>query len=180
MKKQLILGCAASVAVAALCVNSSWSQQSNYGGQSTLSDAAATDLFNTYVTQDDSQNGPANRLAAIRADIQKIVQQLQKTDDAIAKEELAKKLDAAIADQFDEDLKAREAALVALEQRLDKLRSQLARRRKAKAEITQLHAQVLINEAEGLGFSAGLTVPDGRGFDLNPFEPQPDDVPAIR
>jgi hypothetical protein len=40
-----------------------------------------------------------------------------------------------------------------LEERLKKLRTQLDRRREAKAEIIQLQLKVLTNEVEGLGFS---------------------------
>ena len=40
-----------------------------------------------------------------------------------------------------------------MEARLNKLRTQLERRKKAKSEIVELEVKVLVNEAEGLGFS---------------------------
>jgi hypothetical protein len=73
-------------------------------------------------------------------------------DEAKMKAELMKQLEAAVAAGFDEDMKVREGELSKLEERLNKLRAQLDRRRKAKGEIIQLEVKVLVNEAEGLGF----------------------------
>lgn len=50
-------------------------------------------------------------------------------------------------------MKQREAELTKLEERVAKLRAQLDRRKKSKAEITQLQTKVLVNEIDGLGFS---------------------------
>jgi hypothetical protein len=73
--------------------------------------------------------------------------------EAPKKAELTKQLEAAVAESFDEDMKVREGELSKLEERLNKLRAQLDRRRKAKGEIIQLEVKVLVNEAAGLGFS---------------------------
>ena len=73
--------------------------------------------------------------------------------DELHKPDLIKELETAIAAEFDEDMKHREAELTKLEERVAKLRAQLERRKKAKAEITQLQSKVLVNEIEGLGFS---------------------------
>jgi len=75
--------------------------------------------------------------------------------EAKKKAELTKQLEAAVAEGFDEDMKVRESELSKLEERLNKLRAQLDRRRKAKGEIIQLEVKVLVNEAAGLGFSGG-------------------------
>ena len=90
-----------------------------------------------------------------RGEIAQLVNQLRDATDEGKKGELTKKLEAAVAKHFDEDMKAREAELAKLEERLKKLKDQLERRRKAKADILQLELKVLVNEAEGLGFSAG-------------------------
>jgi hypothetical protein len=84
--------------------------------------------------------------------------------DAPKKAELTKQLEAAVAESFDEDMKVREGELSKLEERLNKLRAQLDRRRKAKGEIIQLEVKVLVNEAAGLGFSGGLSQGRRKGF----------------
>src|SRR5262245_37031119 len=91
--------------------------------------------------------------ASTRGEISQLVKQLRDTTDEAKKAELTKKLETAVGKHFDEDMKVREAELARLEERLKKLKDQLERRRKAKAEILQLHVKVLVNEAEGLGFS---------------------------
>ncbi len=53
---------------------------------------------------------------------------------------------------FDRDMARRQHELTTIEKRVDKLRSLLAKRREAKASIVGLQYQVLVNEAEGLGF----------------------------
>ena len=73
--------------------------------------------------------------------------------DELHKPEITKQLETAVATEFDEDMKRRDAELTMLEERVAKLRAQLERRRKAKAEITQLQTKVLVNDADGLGFS---------------------------
>jgi len=84
--------------------------------------------------------------------IERLVNQLREADDK-KKPELTKELETAVSASFDADMKDREGDLARLEQRLNKLRDQLDRRRKAKAEIIQLEVKVLTNEAAGLGFS---------------------------
>lgn len=84
--------------------------------------------------------------------------------EAQKKVELTKQLEAAVAEGFDEDMKVREGELSKLEERLNKLRAQLDRRRKAKSEIIQLEVKVLVNEAAGLGFSGGPSQVRRKGF----------------
>lgn len=55
---------------------------------------------------------------------------------------------------FEEGMKVRENELADVEARVQKLRSQLERRRAKKEEIIDLQVKVAINEAEGLGFTS--------------------------
>ncbi len=88
-----------------------------------------------------------------RSEIGRLVKELGETTEEAKKAEITKKLEAAVTKFFDEDQKVRETELAKLEERLKKLRAQLDRRSKAKADIIQLQLKVLVNEAEGLGFS---------------------------
>ncbi len=91
--------------------------------------------------------------SATQSEIGRIMAQLREATDETKKAELTKKLETAVTKSFDEDMKARETELTRLEERLNKLKDQLDRRRRAKADIIQLQLKVLANEAEGLGFS---------------------------
>lgn len=53
---------------------------------------------------------------------------------------------------FDNDMKFREQDIAKIETRLKNLRTQLEKRRAAKAKLVELQVQLLINEANGLGF----------------------------
>ncbi len=88
-----------------------------------------------------------------QSEIGRIMAQLREATEAAKKAELTKQLEKAVTKSFDEDMKARETELTRLEERLKKLKDQLDRRQKAKADIIQLQMKVLANEAEGLGFS---------------------------
>jgi hypothetical protein len=101
------------------------------------------------------------RATPAQSEIAKLMHQLRETEDEEKKGELTKQLETAVAKHFDEDMKARQTELTKLEERLKKLRAQLDRRSKAKAEIIQLQIKVLINEAEGLGFSGGSPFDSG-------------------
>jgi hypothetical protein len=69
-----------------------------------------------------------------------------------AKATARKKLLDLLAKYFDEDMKAREAELKKVEDRVKKLRAQLDKRSSKKQEIIDLQVKVLENEADGLGF----------------------------
>lgn len=88
-----------------------------------------------------------------QSEIAKLVKELGEVDDSAKKAELTKQLEGEVAKSFDQDMQQREGDLTSLEERVKKLRSQLDRRRKAKDDIIQLQIKVLVNEAEGLGFS---------------------------
>ncbi|HZZ27066.1 MAG TPA: hypothetical protein VFE46_03585 [Pirellulales bacterium] len=99
-------------------------------------------------------------IAAIRSEIKQLTDQLRQAVDEPTKADLAKQLETAVSKYFDEDLKIRESQLSKLEARVTNLRSQLERRRKAKGDITQLQTKVLINDADGLGFSGASLLDD--------------------
>ncbi len=117
--------------------------------------------------------------------IQKLMDQLREANDDSKKAELTKELESIIVAAFDDDLKSRETDLKKLEERLAKLRNQLNRRKEAKAEIIQLQLKVMVNEAEGLGFS-GVSRPGilpqtqdilSPSIDLNRKGQQPETLP---
>lgn len=85
--------------------------------------------------------------------LRRLLEQLSDTTDEKKKAELTKELTAEIEKSFDADMKVREEEFADLEQRVKKLRTLLDRRSKAKNDIVALEVKVLVNEAEGLGFS---------------------------
>ncbi|TXT39462.1 MAG: hypothetical protein FD138_74 [Planctomycetota bacterium] len=95
------------------------------------------------------------------AEITQLMTQLREANDDPKKADLTKQLDAAIVAIFDKDMSSRETDLSQLEERLTKLRAQLDRRRKSKSEIIQLQIKLMVNEADGLGFS-GTPAINGR------------------
>src|SRR4029079_6140570 len=68
--------------------------------------------------------------------IDQIIGRLRAADE-LHKPEIVKELEKAISEEFDADMKHREAELTKLEERVAKLRAQFERRRKAKVDITQ-------------------------------------------
>lgn len=73
-----------------------------------------------------------------------------KTDDE--KQAARKGMTAGLSRYFDDDIKKREAGIVKIEERVKKLRVQLEKRQEAKDRLVDLQVQLLINEANGLGF----------------------------
>jgi len=57
-----------------------------------------------------------------------------------------------LAAQFDSDLDRRETQVQELENKLSKLKAQIAKRRDAKERIIELQMELMENEVEGLGF----------------------------
>jgi succinate dehydrogenase/fumarate reductase flavoprotein subunit len=91
-----------------------------------------------------------------KSEIGQLLNQLRDAEGDANRSQITKQLEESVANYFDEDMKARESELSKLEERVSKLRSQLDRRRRAKQEIIQLQIKVLVNEADGLGFSGRL------------------------
>jgi hypothetical protein len=119
--------------------------------------------------------------ASAGSEIGRLVGELREADEA-KKADLTKQLEAAVAKQFDLDMEGRETEMTKLEERLTKLRAQLDRRRKAKTDIIQLQVKVLVNEAEGLGFTGQPLRPGGlpRATTRNSFNtPSSTPNPAI-
>jgi hypothetical protein len=100
-----------------------------------------------------------------RSEISRLVGELRDATEDAKKTEITKKLEEAVTKAFEEDQKSRETELTKLEERLKKLRGQLDRRAKAKSDIIQLQLKVLVNEAEGLGFS-GTSLSDHAGYSV--------------
>ena len=159
MKKQLLSVIVLGVLGGLFLAGNSWSQNAapRAGQPSTGSGAAPGGGLGTLGGGGGQfgGNGPPGGGGGVLAPptIELLMIELRAAEDDATKEDLTKKLEAAIVKNFDEDMTSRETDLTQLEERLTKLRAQLDRRRKAKAEIIQLHLKVIVNEADGLGFS---------------------------
>lgn len=83
-----------------------------------------------------------------------------KSDEPVEKKELARKqLMELLSVGFDRDLETRESDLKDLESRVQKLRSQLDKRKAAKQEIIDLRLKTIQNEADGLEYPGAATPP---------------------
>jgi hypothetical protein len=80
---------------------------------------------------------------------------VNEAEDDDARDQAQERLEQILVDRFTEDMKRREQELADIEKRIQKLRALLDRRREKKREIVDLHMQVLLNEADGLGFFSG-------------------------
>ena len=179
MKKQLIT-VIAFVACGVLGTGLGWTQQaanrpaatdfpasdpSRTSGTLTLSSGSSSGSLyppsaSPFVVQNTINIAENAATSPIRSEIKQIVQQLRQDGDEAAKADLVKHLETAVSQYFDEDLKLREDQLSKLEERVTKLRGQLERRRKAKADIVQLQTKVFTNDADGLGFSGTSLIDD--------------------
>jgi len=84
--------------------------------------------------------------------IRKAVRTLQIAKTDAEKAEATQGISAALSVYFDTDMKQREQDIADIEARVTRLRGQLEKRREAKTKLVELQLQVLVNEAEGLGF----------------------------
>lgn len=122
------------------------------------------------------------------AEIAEVMRELRASENVAEKADLKMRLGNAVTDYFDEDVKARETELTNLEERVKKLRAQLDRRKAAKEEIIQLQLKVLMNDADGLGFtteSESRSEPDTASAPaiysapiIQPVPPMPAIIPA--
>jgi hypothetical protein len=137
-----------------ICTGMSWSQESdaNYE-QVPLGAPSNVSPFDQARDQGPNIRFQQSETANLEQRIESLAGQIYETNDSHKKEALTRLLESAVSESFDLDMKVREARLARLEERLNKLRAQLDRRRKAKADIVQLEVKVLVNEASGLGFS---------------------------
>lgn len=94
----------------------------------------------------------SNRTSVYR-EMQKAMGVLQDEDkNREEKKEARESLADMLAAQFDSDLDRREAQVQELENKLSKLKAQIAKRRDAKDRIIELQMELMENEVEGLGF----------------------------
>lgn len=103
---------------------------------------ARANVFGRLTTSRKQQNRVEKLVQTLKAD------DVSETDRSSAKDELT----AVLAKQFDEDLTARENRIAQLEDQLKSLREQITKRRDAKNRLIDLRIELLINEADGLGF----------------------------
>jgi hypothetical protein len=125
-------------------------------GGSGLGSATGTTTVNAAGQSQNPFGTTVYQESSARGEIAQLLTKLREAEGDAARVELSKQLEEAIAKYFDDDMKTRESELTKLEERVSKLRSQLDRRRRAKQEIIQLQLKVLMNEADGLGFSGAL------------------------
>lgn len=125
----------------------------------------------------------------LRDQIRDATRKLRAADDDSRRTEVIDDLEALLHQFFDRDMERRQGELTKIEQRLEKLRAQLDRRREKKQEIVDLQLKVILNEADGLGFYNGqgplgatlvgldplIFPPDSHG-DLNITEPMPEHI----
>ena len=110
-------------------------------------------------------------------EIRQAAEALRDAEDEEAKEAATKKLTDLLDEYFKKDMARREQELKDLEDRLEKLRAQLDRRREKKREIVDLQLKVVMNEAEGLGFYGGPGMPGPLHLNLNVEPPLPPGYP---
>ncbi|MEM8734670.1 MAG: hypothetical protein AAGG44_10635, partial [Planctomycetota bacterium] len=95
-----------------------------------------------------------------------------------AKESIVEVLDK----QFESDLDSREKQIAELETQIDKLRAQIKKRRAAKERLIDLRVELMINEAEGLGFPSSWNsrgrFPGSSSFFSYPAAPVAPTAPA--
>jgi hypothetical protein len=106
----------------------------------------------------DALRGATKKIVMMQAqpeamqEIREAAAAVSQAEDEESKGEAQERLEQLLDDYFDEDMKRREDELDQVEQRVKKLRDLLQRRREKRREIVDLQVQVLLNEADGLGF----------------------------
>jgi len=89
---------------------------------------------------------------SLRDQIRNATRQLRQAKDGESRAEVIDHIELLLQQFFDRDMDRRQVELTKIENRLEKLRAQLARRREKKQEIVDLQLKVVLNEADGLGF----------------------------
>jgi hypothetical protein len=85
-------------------------------------------------------------------EIRRAATALNEAEGGDARDEAKEKLTGLLDEYFEADMERREKELAEVEERVTKLRSTLQRRREKKRDIVDLQMEVLLNEADGLGF----------------------------
>jgi hypothetical protein len=96
--------------------------------------------------------GPAMASRQPQPSLREAAAAVRSAQDDEAREAASQRLHELLNKTFDADMERREEELAKIEQRLQALREQAARRLEKKDEIIELQTRVLINEADGLGF----------------------------
>lgn len=113
-------------------------------------------------------------LAGTHQALKKAAEDVQNAKDDDAKSAARKKLSELVDKAFEEDMTERQKELKQLEERLAKLREQLSRRKEKKQDIVDLQIKVLLNDADGLGFTSGDVIRAGGGPpNVSLFQTQP-------
>ncbi len=95
--------------------------------------------------------GPPDKMHAIR----EAATALNEAEGDDARSDAKAKMTELLDEFFESDMDRREKELAEVEERVTKLRSTLQRRREKKRDILDLQMEVLLNEADGLGFFGG-------------------------
>ena len=134
----------------------------------------ANQTFNTY--QGSPTYPPSNsdrKVQQWQARIQQYIRQLHQIDDPEKRKPILSQIKNLLNTYFQHDLKTRSQAIDQLEARVKKLRSQVEKRRKSGQKILDLQMQLIINEADGLGFmSMPLTTQPGWALPPSPYNTQ--------
>ena len=106
-----------------------------------------------YFYGETAPSGPHRNAAAENENMRAGIGVLQSEDaSASQKDEARKQIEGILSEQFDRDLEHREKQIEDLQRQIEKLKEQLEKRREAKERLVELRIELLINEAEGLGF----------------------------
>ena len=141
-----------------------------------LIDQSAAQFESRYVASTNQEFVPERSVIVTPAQVElhnkltRSVGKLRSAEDESKKEAAKQEVAGHLTQIFESDMQRREAEIAKVEARVKKLRQQLEKRRTAKASIIQLRLQVLVNEAEGLGFI-------DRPFIISPTQPLSYSVP---
>lgn len=114
-------------------------------------------VANVYSRRGQPDNGLGKALKAYR----------DSKPDSTERKEARDKVAKGLSDQYDDQLKRQEQQIEELAERLEKLRTQLGKRREAKARMVELKLEMVLSQAEGLGWPE-----DSSWLGSNPFGQQ--------
>jgi hypothetical protein len=110
-----------------------------------------------------------------------LTQEYSRTEDEGQRAKIKAKLSSALEKQFDLQQKRRELEVARVETQLKKLRELMRKRSEARKTIVEKRLDQLLQEADGLGWTAPLGAPNSRsGIDSRPQYPATGPPPAKR
>ncbi len=142
----------------------------------TPSDAFAHGFFAQSAPSPDGESAVAGRQAALKA-IAKSAEKLRAASDDEQKAAAMSELEQALGTYFDQDLQVRRAEFDKVKDEVADLAARLERRASAKDEIVALQLQLLIHEADGLGFFSKPQGPQMQMQYTDPLLPPPAPAP---